>query len=303
MKTRKNKLIGRTIGDLSRSLTYEPLATLMRRFSSKRQFQLGRPAIICGHRLMITLAVAGVASIVNAQSGLQHSEQAASGAAVEDLQPFTHTAFIPVGSDLSSFRFRDVKAVVIPTRKESAMDQHYCAEVAFRDPGGSMYCASVRLAGFTRAYEVTYSFDSQPLPSDEHGNRRFSFIVYFRPEELNPAEWELLARSRKARTDAAGSFELTTSRMLEERSVIDENHSTFCDGNYSDGAWVHTNDECQDQATLEKVMVPSDYITVQVEPKPSRYSSVHSSNTYQQCSITGEGIKNNLFSVLCQTYR
>jgi hypothetical protein len=229
----------------------------------------------------MTLGVAGVASIVNAQSGLRHSEHAASEVAIEDLQPFTHTAFIPVGSDLSSFRFRGVKAVVIPAGKASAVDQHYSAQVAFRGPGGSMYCSSVRLGGFTRAYEVTYSFDAQPLSSDEHGNRRFTFSVFFRPEELSPAEWELLVRSRKARTDAAGSFELTTSRMLEERSVIDEDHSTSCDGNYRDGSWIPTNTQCEDKVTLKKVMVPSDYLTVQVEPKPSRYSSVDFSNGYQ----------------------
>ncbi|MBV8552634.1 MAG: hypothetical protein JOY54_15155 [Acidobacteriaceae bacterium] len=233
------------------------------------------------HRLFMTLAVAGVASIVNAQSGLRDSEHAAPEATIEDLQPFTHTAFIPVGSDLSSLRFRGVKAVVIPTRKGSAVDRHYCAELAFRDPGGSMYCPSVRLGGFTRAYEVTYSFDAQPLSSDEHGDRHFTFSVYFRPEELSPAEWDLLVRSRKARTDAAGFFELTTSRMLEERSVIDEEHSTFCDGDYRDGSWVPTNTQCKDKLTLKKVMVPSAYLTVQVEPKPSRYSSVHFPNSYQ----------------------
>jgi hypothetical protein len=218
----------------------------------------------CTYRLFLILGVAIFASTVNAQSGSRRVEHAV----VEDLQPFTHTALIPVGSDLSSIRFQRVKAVSVPTRRRSTMDERYCAEAAFRDPGGSMYCPSVRSEGFTRAYEVTYAIEGQPLASDEHSNRRFTFSVYFRPDELSAAEWAALARA--GRTNAAGLLKLNTSRMLEERWVIDEDHSVFCGGDYRDGSWVQANPQCEDKVDFKRVMVPSDYFAVRVDLDASR---------------------------------
>jgi hypothetical protein len=135
-----------------------------------------------------------------------------------------------------------------------------------------MYSPSVQSEGFTRAYEVTYTFEGQPLSSDEHGNRRFPFSVYFRPDELSTAEWAALARPQAGRADAAGFFKLNTSRMLEEQWVIDEDHSTFCEGDYRDGSWVHTNanPQCEDKVDFKRVMVPSDYYTVRVDLTASR---------------------------------
>ena len=51
---------------------------------------------------------------------------------VKDLEPFTHAALIPVGSDLSSIRFQGVKAVTIPSRSRSITDTRYCEAAAFR---------------------------------------------------------------------------------------------------------------------------------------------------------------------------
>lgn len=217
----------------------------------------------CFYRLFLTVGVAAVASSVNAQSGLGHAKHAVPEAAVEDLQPFTHTAFIPVGADLSSFRLQNVKTVLIPTRKISRVDKSYCAQLIFRDPGGSMYCASEQFGGFTRAYQVTYSFDSPPIPSDEYGNRRFTFSVYFRPEELSMVQ-------QAGRAHAREFFTLTTSRMPEQRWMIDEDHSAFCDGNYVEGSWVHTNPNCEDEINLKKIGVLSDYVAVTVEPAKPR---------------------------------
>jgi hypothetical protein len=185
---------------------------------------------------------------------------------VKDLEPFTHVVVIPAGSDLASIRLQGVKAVRIPTRTRSTTELGYCEETAFREPGGSMYCPFVEPEGFTRAYQVTYSYEGPTLLSDEYGDRHFTFSVYFRPEELSPAEREVLSRRKSGRAEAAELFTLTTSREPETRRVLDEDHSTFCEGTYVDGAWAQTNPTCKDDVKITTVTAPSDYITVRVDP-------------------------------------
>ena len=187
---------------------------------------------------------------------------------VKDLEPFTHTVVIPAGSDLASIRLQGVKAVRIPTRTRSTTETGYCEETAFREPGGSMYCPSVEPEGFTRAYQATYSYEGPPLGSDEYGDRHFTFSVYFRPEELGSAEQEVLSRRKGGRAEAAELFTSTTSRQPETRRVIDEDHSTFCEGTYVDGAWAQTNPTCKDNVKFKTITAPSDYITVKVDPVP-----------------------------------
>jgi len=186
-------------------------------------------------------------------------------AVVNDLNPFIHAARIPVTSNLLTIRFQGIKAVRIPTGSRSTADTRYCEEAAFRDPGGSMYCPFVQPEQFVRAYEVTYLFDGQPLGSDEYGSRQHAFSVYFRPEELEPIRPEALTKRKSARADAAGFFQFRWSRDMNERLVIDEARSTFCDGNYIDGSWVHADPKCEDAIRFKAVRTPSEYITVSVE--------------------------------------
>ena len=187
---------------------------------------------------------------------------------VKDLEPFTHAVVIPTGSDLASIRFQGVKAVTIPTRTRSTTEARYCEEAASREPGGSMYCPLVQLEGFTRAYQVTYSFEGPPLGSDEYGDRHFTFRVYFRPEELGPAGRAVLLRRKGGRAEAAELFTSTTSRQPDTRRVIDEDNSTFCEGTYVDGLWVQTNPRCENNIKFKTITAPSDYITVKVDPVP-----------------------------------
>jgi hypothetical protein len=168
-------------------------------------------------------------SMANAESEARHAAPALPQSAIRDLRPFTHAALIPVGADLSSIRFQGVKVVTIATKSRTAADQRHCDEVAFRDPGGSLYCPFVQPEAFTRAYQVTYSFDGEPSTSDEYGNRHFTFSLYFRPGEFDSEERDLLSRKGR-RADAAGLFRVTTSRELDARLVIDADHSKFCEG-------------------------------------------------------------------------
>jgi hypothetical protein len=183
-----------------------------------------------------------------------------------DLDPFTHVARIPLGFDPLSIKFHGVKTVAVPTELVSRMAPRYCEEAAFREDS-SGYCPEIRPDAFTRAYQVTYSFQGQPLGSDEYGSTYFTFSVYFRPEELSPALRAAVSAREKSRADVASLFDITTSRESQRQVVIDDANSSFCAGNYNmDGLWVHTDPGCQDRVTYKTIMVPSEYVTLKVEP-------------------------------------
>ncbi|MBV8728985.1 MAG: hypothetical protein JO336_04165 [Acidobacteriia bacterium] len=185
------------------------------------------------------------------------------------IDSFTHLARIPAGANLATIKFQSVKVVKVPTRKVVSTDSRYCEAAAMREPGGSMFCASVQTEGYTRAYQVTYSYEGQAMASDESGNRRFTFSVYFRPEELTAGERSLFER-KASRSDAEASFQVTTSRELETKLTVDNARSTFCEGMYIDGRWMHNNTACVDSVQFKAVAVPSDYMTVRVDPVQAR---------------------------------
>ena len=182
----------------------------------------------------------------------------------QDLQPFTHLARIP--ADSAKIRFEGAKMVKVPTRIASTMDPAYCEALAFRDPGGSMYCPAIQTGTPATAYEVTYSYIGQPLPSDEFGGRNFTFQVYFRPDELPPQVRRDFTERKANRADFAEYFKVSTVQEPVRRIVIDETKSHLCDGNFLDGAWTHTDANCKDKIYMKAIATPSDYITVRVDP-------------------------------------
>ena len=184
--------------------------------------------------------------------------------ATNDHASFTHSSVIPEGADLASFRFEGVKAVRIPARTDTTTDADYCEAASLRDPGGSMECPAVRQRAFTRAYRVTYSFEGGALASDEYGGRRFTFSVYFRPEEFSPEQQKAMRDGGRA--NLAEFFELKISREPLTREVVDYSNSTFCEGAYVDGVWVHTNRECDDSLRFKTTTIPSGRVTARVEP-------------------------------------
>ncbi len=80
---------------------------------------------------------------------------------IKDSQPFTHLVQIPANADKGTIGFERAKVVQVPTRITYTMDPSYCEELAFRDPGSSMYCPSVQTGSPAVAYEVTYSYVGQ----------------------------------------------------------------------------------------------------------------------------------------------
>jgi hypothetical protein len=204
--------------------------------------------------IMAGSALAFVASLVNAGQDL---------ITVEDLNPFTHVVRIPAGADLSSIRFEQAKLVKVPTRYRSVENARYCEELAFRDPGGSLYCPYATFEGATPAYEITYSYDGPAMASDEFGGKQFTFVAYFRPEDFSAATRKMLEKTA-ARSDVAAVFHLTSSREPERRVVIDEANSRFCEGNYVDGAWQRKDTQCNEIVKYKAVTSPSEYVTIRI---------------------------------------
>jgi hypothetical protein len=186
-----------------------------------------------------------------------------SAVSVRNLEPFSHQALIPAGSDVSSIRLESVKLVKVPTRLRLENGGPNCdQEQSFRDPGGSAYCPSVKIET-GQAYELNYSYTGQPMGSDEYGSRNFTFSIYFRPEEVSPEVRQALSKHKMNPTPAE-LFDVTASALPQTGIVIDERNSRFCDGSYLDSAWALTDRDCEDQIRVKTVTSPAGYITVRV---------------------------------------
>jgi hypothetical protein len=129
-----------------------------------------------------------------------------------------------------------------------------------------MYCPYTQKESPEAAYEVTYSYTGQPLASDEYGGRYFQFQVYFRPDELPSALRSAISAGRRKQSQLATYFKVTASRLPVRGAVIDDAHSSFCNGNYVDGKWIQSNLHCQDRISFKTVTMPSEHITARVEP-------------------------------------
>jgi hypothetical protein len=231
------------------------------------------------HQFIATCFAVGLSTAAFAASA-----RARRGEVVEvtDLQPFTHVAYIPADADLSSIKMESVKAVKVATRRRSVTNKNYCDYVyRFSDPGGSMYCPQTTNESPVPAYRVSYSYKGKPMASDEYASTYslsvYSFSVYFRPDELNPALLQALSSGRVGRSSAAEFFQLTTSRGTVPETVIDRSKSRFCEGYYFvDGYWIHTNPKCEDVVAYKVIATPSPYITVKVNPTYPRLATVAS---------------------------
>ena len=185
---------------------------------------------------------------------------------VQDLHPFTHFAYIPVGADVGTIRFEGAKTVEVPTKIRTSTDTEYCAELPFRDPGGSMLCPDLETESPATAYKVTYSFRGRPVASDEYGRTYFIFHVYFRPDELAPEVQKALSARKLNRAETAEYFTLKTSREDAQQVVIDETRSSFCDTVVRDGVCTKRDPHCQNRINYKTITTPSDYVTVRVDP-------------------------------------
>jgi hypothetical protein len=180
---------------------------------------------------------------------------------VSAAETANNIAYVPIGTDLSSIRFETAKVLKVATTKTSMADRAYCESV--REPGGSMFCSAAQPEA-APAYRVTYSFQAPPMPSDETGGTRYTFSVYFRPEQLSPAIREAIAAHTFKQSEAESYFALKTYRSETAGAVVDESNSTFCELKDSDGLWMQKDPKCHNHVTYKTVTAPAKYITVQV---------------------------------------
>ena len=221
------------------------------------------------HFIATCFAIIALGTAVGASAGMRPASGNGNVVEITDLQPFTHVAYIPTGSGLSSIRIEGVKLVKVATKRRIVTKERYCNQ-PWAEPGGSMDCQRITEESPVPAYQVTYSYWGRPMVSDEYGNTYFTFSVYFRQDELSQRLREILALGKIRRAALEEFFEVTMSRAPTQQIVIDSANSTLCDGNYLDGNWTRTNPKCEDKIVYQRVASASPYITVRVVPASSR---------------------------------
>ena len=176
----------------------------------------------------------------------------------DQLNPFSHLATIPAIVDPATIRFEKMRLVDVASKTKTTTDADKCKGQQFRDPDGSN-CETTMVEEKVKAVEAVYSYASPVVAAGEASPGRDTFSVYFRPEEVG-ADGTSLKRSQ-----AESFFLVGTSRAMVEQKVVDKQHSKYCDGNYVDGNWVKKDSHCQDQVQFINRVLPSPYMTVQVE--------------------------------------
>jgi hypothetical protein len=178
----------------------------------------------------------------------------------DQLNPYSHVATVPAIVDPSTIRFEKMRMVDVASKTKTTADAAKCKDQQFRDPDGSN-CQTTTVEERVKAIEAVYSFSGPVIAAGEASPGRDTFSVYFRPEEVGadgPVE-------KLKRDQAASFFQVSTSRSMVEQKVVDKQHSQYCDGNYVDGNWVRKDPKCQDQVQFISQIVPSPYLTVQVD--------------------------------------
>jgi hypothetical protein len=182
---------------------------------------------------------------------------------------FSHVAYVPAGVNASTIQFEKARLVLIPAATRTTSDAHYCAETAAREPGGSWFCPSIRYDSRVPAWEITYSYEDLASTWVESAQTRSSFQVLYRPSEISSQVQKALSAGKQNRSEIAEYFTVKANRESVPQEVIDEAHSSFCDGGFVEGAWVRNDSHCTDHIALKTVAAPSGWITVRVEPVPA----------------------------------
>ncbi|MBV8731268.1 MAG: hypothetical protein JO336_15780 [Acidobacteriia bacterium] len=212
-----------------------------------------------------TLVLASVAGARESDTVITAAPGSGPVTQTQNLNPFSHVALIPANADLKSIQFEKIRPVTVPTAIRYTMDAHQCELISSPDPGGSVACPYVETEAPVPAYEATYSYSGEPLASDEQANRKFTFAVYFRPEDVPADVQQAIAAKKLSRTDRAAYFAVTTSQPAVTTVAIDNTRSRFCSGSYVDGLWTHSDSACRDSIAYSSQTTPSPYVTVQID--------------------------------------
>jgi len=227
------------------------------------------------NRILAVATVAIMAICANATPTLAKATTTEVGKVVQinDLEPFTHTAYIPVGADLSSIRYEGIKRVKVATKLRSVTDPNDCIDRGIE--GVPPVCSRSTYESYVPALRVTYSYRGPSTASGEYGKTMwFTFSVYFREDEIGPGLQRALSSSKISHKTVAELFETSTARGSIQQSVVDEANSILCDGYLGDSGWTQTSPKCEDSVAYMKVASPSPYITLRIDPAPSRLETV-----------------------------
>jgi len=181
---------------------------------------------------------------------------------------FTHMIRLPANVDVTTIRFERIRVVKVPATIDYPIDPAECQELVTGGLWRATGCTYNTIRTKIAAVEITYSFGAPPLASDEFANRSFRFSVYFRPEELPANLQEVLSRTKLTRAEAAPFFTVNIHRNSVNGMQIDRVRSRFCRESFVDGAWTPTDPSCKDKISWARVSMPSDEITVIIEPRP-----------------------------------
>lgn len=174
----------------------------------------------------------------------------------QEVNGFTRSDYIPVGANINSLRFENLRLVQVPT-----MIKH-----TVNGSCGSIGCE--RVESRATAYEVTFSYEGQPMASEEQRGsvRYFTMHVYFRPDQLDQSVRRAASAPHQNRDEIAGYFALSITPVQTQTTVIDQSRSRFCDRQLVSGKWVQIDPVCRQRIVYKSVGVPSDYLMVRVDP-------------------------------------
>jgi len=181
---------------------------------------------------------------------------------------FTHSAYLPANADVTTIRFERMRIVKVPATIDYPIDPAECQELVTGGLWRASGCTYNTIPTSVEAVEITYSFKAQPLASDEFANRTFEFSVYFRPEELPANLQKALSGTKPSRSETAAYFAVNIHRNSVKGIKVDRAKSRFCRGTFIDGAWTLADTGCKDKISWARVNMPSDEITVIIEPRP-----------------------------------
>jgi hypothetical protein len=186
---------------------------------------------------------------------------------VEQLNPFTHVAYIAAQTNPKSIRFEKIRYVHVPTKIAYTYHTPYCESAASREPGGSSFCPAAKEEVLVPAYELTYSFQAPARPSNTRNwQSPETFHVYFQPDELTPELRNAVDANKVDRADVAAHFAVNVSHEMANQTVVDTAESTFCDTKLMDGLWVQSDRNCTAKIAHTTVLSPSSHLKITIVP-------------------------------------
>jgi hypothetical protein len=133
---------------------------------------------------------------------------------ISDLEPFTHTAYLPVGADLSSIRLEGIKRVKVATKLRSVTDPNDCIDRGIE--GIPPFCSRSTYESRVPAFRVTYSYRGPSTASEKVSVLSLAFTC---STEVPPQQSHVGTRGYTGRF--AASVGMRYPQFLERSTSLD----------------------------------------------------------------------------------